>query len=62
MQAFVAGRAECTIRRTPVPITYLDFHAQFPAVSNLLDCREILCAESLEFATSRPEHGSCWDT
>lgn len=50
MQALVAGRAECTIRRTPVPVTYLDFHAQFPAVSNLLDCREILCAERLEFA------------
>jgi hypothetical protein len=49
MQAFVAGRAECTIRRTPVPVTYLDFHAQFPAASKLLDCREILCAESLEF-------------
>jgi hypothetical protein len=50
MQTFVAGRAECTIRRTPVPVTYLDFHAQFPAVSNLLDCREILCSKSLEFA------------
>ena len=50
MQAFVAGRAECMIRRTPVPVTYVDFHAQFPAVSNLLNCREMLCAESLEFA------------
>jgi hypothetical protein len=49
MQAFVAGRAECTIRRTPLPVSYLDFHAQFPAVSKLLDCRETLCAESLEF-------------
>ena len=48
-QAFFAGRAECLIRRTPVPVTYVDFHAQFPAVSNLLNCREILCAESLEF-------------
>ncbi len=35
-QAFVAGRAECMIRRTPVPVTYVDFHAQFPAVSSLL--------------------------
>jgi hypothetical protein len=43
------GRAECTIRKTSLPVTYLDFHAQFPAVSKLLDCREILCAESLEF-------------
>ena len=50
MQSLTAGRAECTIRRTPVPIAYLDFHAQFPAVSSLLNCREIFCAESLEFA------------
>jgi len=50
MQAFVAGRAECTIRRTPLPVSYIDFHAQFPAVGKLLECREILCAESLEFA------------
>jgi hypothetical protein len=49
MQALFAGRAECTITRTPVPVTYLDFHAQFPAVSSLLDCREILCAERLGF-------------
>ncbi len=49
MQALVAGRAECVIRRTPLPVTYVDFHAQFPAVSKLLNCREILCAESLEF-------------
>jgi len=50
MQAFVAGRAECTITRTPLPVTYVDFHAQFAAVSKLLNCREMLCAESLEFA------------
>jgi hypothetical protein len=48
-QALFAGRAECTIRRTPVPVTYVDFHAQFPAVSSLLNCRELLCAESLDF-------------
>ncbi len=49
MQAFVAGRAEIQLRRTSLPVTYIDVHAQFPAVSKLLDCREILCAESLEF-------------
>jgi hypothetical protein len=48
-QASAGGRAECMIRKTPVPVTYVDFHAQFPGVSKLLDCREILCAESLEF-------------
>ena len=49
-QAFFAGRAECTIRRTPVPVAYVDFHAQFPAISSLLNCRELLCADNLEFA------------
>jgi hypothetical protein len=50
MQAASAGRAECTIRRTSLPIVYIDFHAQFPAVSSLLDCSEILRSERLEFA------------
>lgn len=49
MQSFFAGRAGCMICRTPVPSTYVDFQAQFPAISNLLNCREILCAKSLEF-------------
>ncbi|HKH99115.1 MAG TPA: hypothetical protein VJ999_08405 [Candidatus Sulfotelmatobacter sp.] len=48
-QASVGGRAECMIRQTPVPCTYVDFHAQFASVSKLLGCREILCAESLGF-------------
>jgi len=50
MQALAAGRAECTIRRMPVPVVYLDCYAQFAALSSLLNCREILCAESLESA------------
>lgn len=49
MQALAAGRAECNITRTTLPVTYVDFHAQFPAVSQLLNCREILCAERLQF-------------
>ena len=48
-QAGVGGRAECMIRHTPVPVTYVDFQAQFASVSKLLTCREILCAESLAF-------------
>jgi hypothetical protein len=45
MQAFFAGRSEATIRRTLAPVTYIDFHSQFPAVSSLLDCNEILYSE-----------------
>jgi hypothetical protein len=49
MQAFSAGRAECNIPRTTLPVIYVDLHAQFSALSKMLGCREILCAESLEF-------------
>jgi hypothetical protein len=45
MQAASAGRAECMIRRVPLPVVYIDFHAQFPATSSLLDCPEILRSE-----------------
>src|SRR5260370_38607170 len=48
-QAAAGGRGECIIRKTPLPVTYLDFHAQYPAVSHRLGFRELLCAESLEF-------------
>ena len=48
-QASAGGRAECVIRRTPLPVTYVDFHAQFPAAGYLQGCHEISCAESLEF-------------
>jgi hypothetical protein len=48
-QASAGGRAECMIRGTVIPGTYVDLHAQFPAVSHRLGCRELLCAESLEF-------------
>jgi hypothetical protein len=55
MNSFFAGRAECNIRRIPLPVSYIDFHAQFPAISALLNCREILCAESLDFVDSTAE-------
>jgi hypothetical protein len=29
-QSGAGGRAECMARQTPVPVTYVDFHAQFP--------------------------------
>ncbi len=48
MQAMAAGRAECCVRRTVVPVTYVDFHAQYPAVYGLQKCRELATAERLE--------------
>jgi len=59
-QASVGGRAECMIRQTPVPCTYVDFHAQFSSVSKLLGCRDILCAKSLGFTDFTVKHIRCW--
>lgn len=36
MTAFYGGRAECRIRLTPVPVTYLDFLSMYPTVNALL--------------------------
>ena len=45
MSAFHGGRVECHIRRTSVPVTYLDFRALYPTVSILLDLQAFLtCA------------------
>lgn len=47
-QSTIAGRVEAKVRRVSVPVTYVDFHAQFPAISGLLKCRELATAERLE--------------
>jgi hypothetical protein len=39
MQAFAAGRVESVIRRTPEPVTYVDFHAQVEVECGFLASR-----------------------
>jgi hypothetical protein len=55
MQAMAAGRAECCVRRTVTPVTYVDFHAQYPAVYVLQKCRELATAERLELTRCTKE-------
>ena len=35
MSAYYGGRAECRIRRTPVPVVYCDFLSMYPTVCAL---------------------------
>src|SRR5205814_3476620 len=42
-------RAECRIRRTPVPVVHTDFTSQYPAVNILLGNSEVLTASSVSF-------------
>ena len=49
MQGYYGGRAECRIRKTPVPIVHTDFTSQYPTVNALLGNWHALTAESVSF-------------
>jgi hypothetical protein len=44
MQSYYGGRAECRIRKTPVPVVHTDFTSQYPTVNALLG--KLGCAQS----------------
>jgi hypothetical protein len=48
MSAFHGGRAECRIRRVPVPVKLLDFTSMYPSVGALMDLHRFRIAESVE--------------
>jgi hypothetical protein len=50
MQTYYGGRAECRIRRTPVPVIHTDFTSQYPTVNALLGNWDVLKASSIRFA------------
>ena len=47
MTAFYGGRAECRIRRTTVPVTYVDFTSMYTTVNGLMRLWDVLTAENL---------------
>jgi len=47
MQSYYGGRAECRIRKTPVPVVHTDFTSQYPTGNALLDNFGVLTAESV---------------
>jgi hypothetical protein len=49
MQAYYGGRAECRIRRVPVPVVHVDFKSQYPTVNTLLGNWDVLTAKGLSF-------------
>ncbi len=49
MQGYYGGRAECRIRKTPLPIVLTDFTSQYPTVNALLGNWDVLTAESVCF-------------
>jgi len=49
MQSYYGGRAECRIRRTPVPVIHTDSTSQYPTVNALLGNWNVLTSSSVRF-------------
>ena len=48
MAAFYGGRAECRIRRVPVPVILVDFTSMYPTVDALMDLHRLQLAARIE--------------
>ena len=55
MAAYSGGRAECRIRRTAVPIVYVDFLSMYPTVNALMELWGVLSAERIETTDATEE-------
>ena len=49
MQSYYGGRAECRIRKIPVPVIHTDFTSQYPTVNALLGNWKVLTSASVRF-------------
>jgi DNA polymerase type B, organellar and viral len=49
MQSYYGGRAECRIRKVPVPVIHTDFTSQYPTVNTLLGNWDVLTSSSVSF-------------
>lgn len=48
MLAYFGGRAECRLRRMPVPVRHVDFTSMYPTVNTLMGVFALLSAEHLK--------------
>ena len=49
MQGYYGGRAECRIRKAPVPVIHTDFTSQYPTVNALLGNWNVLKSNRIQF-------------
>jgi hypothetical protein len=55
METYYGGRAECAVRKVPVPGVYVDFASQYPTVFALQDLHPYLTAERVSYQREEPE-------
>lgn len=61
MTAYYGGRAECRVRRTPLPVRYLDVTSMYPTVFALLGLWQYVIARELVSVDATEEAGSWLD-
>ena len=59
MAAFFGGRAECRIRRVPVPVALVDFTSMYPTVDTLMDLHRLQVAQHIEVVDTTSEVRAC---
>ncbi len=60
MVAYYGGRAECRIRKVPVPVCYLDFASMFPTVCTLIGLWELLSCRRVGVVEEDPAKVEAW--
>jgi hypothetical protein len=55
MAAFFGGRAECRIRKVPVPVVYLDFLSMYPTVCTLMHLWRFFTCQRIEVVDATEE-------
>ncbi len=55
MAAYYGGRAECRVRKVPVPVAYCDFRSMYPSVNTLMGLWRFLTAQRLEVVDATNE-------
>jgi hypothetical protein len=55
MSAFYGGRAECRIRKTPVPVVHTDFTSMYPTVQSLMGLWDLISAEEIDCVEATEE-------
>lgn len=54
METYYGGRAECAVRKIPVPGVYVDFTSQYPTVFALQDLHRFLTAKNVSYHREDP--------
>jgi hypothetical protein len=55
LHAYYGGRAECTIRRVPVPVVYVDFLSMYPSVCALMGLWKLMTCQAIEVVDATDE-------